>query len=130
MTSRYYHRYILQNNNFHYKVKYIFNCIVVWQLLCCELTSRTSEAVEAGDHNVQVPEEQGVIHTRLEQEGAHVGLEEGAAGGDPSLQLLQGEGAAPNPWCVGLQQHISLRTCSGVLHLVIFCAENQRNSTY
>lgn len=85
--------------------------------------------MEAGDHNVQVPEEQGVIHTRLEQEGAHVGLEEGAAGGDPSLQLLQGEGAAPDPWCVGLQQHISLRTCSGVLHLVIFCAENQRNST-
>lgn len=81
--------------------------------------------MQAGDHNVQVSKKQGVIHTRLEQEGAHVGLEEGAAGRDPCLQLLKGEGAAPYPWCVCLQQHISLITWSAMLHYEIYWARNK-----
>lgn len=59
--------------------------------------------MEAGHHNVKVSKEQGIIYARLEEEGTHVGLEEGAAGSYPSLQFLEGEGAAPNTWCVGLQ---------------------------
>lgn len=78
--------------------------------------------MEAGDHDVKVSQEQRVVHIRLEQEGAHVSLKEGTAGSDPRLQLLEGEGAASDPWRVGLQQHISSMTCRDVLHLVILCA--------
>ena len=60
--------------------------------------------MDAADHDVQVSQQQRLVPIGLEQEGAHVGLEERPARRHVRLQLLQRQRGAPDAWGVRLRE--------------------------
>ena len=68
------------------------------------------------DDDVQVPQQQRLVPARPQQKVAHIGLQEGSVGRDPTLELLRRQGIAPHPRTVVLKD---IDSFSPLLSLVL-----------